>query len=160
MGPPKEVMTLASQPKKQHTKPSIVRVHEEISGTCTVEPSQTNFLKGYIPPRKLSTKPVNLQKEVKYDLLEPKVLPGVITEGDMLGAIPSLKFIYHNLLKKKKFLDLSQRKYMNTFIDPEMSFIRVEPKTWKIGLEKSRILSLLQIPHFVKLHPWHMSMVG
>jgi hypothetical protein len=116
--------------------------------------------------------PVNLQKEAKYELMEPKIPRGVIVEGDMLGAMSSLKFVDHDLSNEKKFLDLAQRKYLNTFIDPETSFIIVEPKTWETGLEKSRILNLLQIPHFgrspeinlcenvVKLHPWWIPMAG
>jgi hypothetical protein len=105
-------------------------------------------MKDYIPPRKSSTNLVNLQKEEKYDLVEPEIPPGVIVEGDMLGAIPSLKFTDHDLSDEKKFPDLAPRKYLKTFIDPETSFIRVEPKTWATGLEKSGILNLLQIPHF------------
>jgi hypothetical protein len=88
-------------------------------------------MKDYIPPRKPSTNLVNLQKEAKCDLVEPKIPSGVIVEGDMLRAIPSLKFVDHDLSEDNKFLDLDPRKYLNKFINPETSFIRVEPKTWE-----------------------------
>jgi hypothetical protein len=80
--------------------------------------------------------------------MEPKIPPRVIVEGDMLGAVSSLRFVDHEFSDEKKFPDLASRKYLRTFIDLETTFIRVEPKTWETRLEKSRIMNLLQIPHF------------
>jgi hypothetical protein len=74
---------------------------------------------------------VHLQKEAKYPLVEPEIPLGVIVEEDMLGAVLSLKFTDHDLSDEKKFPELSPNKYLRTFIDPETSFIRVEPKTWE-----------------------------
>jgi hypothetical protein len=66
----------------------------------------------------------------------------------MLGVVSNLKFADHDLSDEKKFPDLSLRKYLRTFIDPETSFIIVDPNTWEAGLEKLGILNLLQISAF------------
>jgi hypothetical protein len=91
---------------------------------------------------------VKLQKEGKYELMEPEIPPDVIVEADMLGTVPNLKFEDHELSYQKKFLELALRKYLNTDIFPETSFIMVEPKPWAARLEKSDILNLQQILHF------------
>jgi hypothetical protein len=66
----------------------------------------------------------------------------------MLGAIPNLKFVDHDLLDENKFPELALRKYLKTFIFLETSFIRVEPKPWVAGLVKLGIMNLLNISHF------------
>ena len=58
-----------------------------------------------MPPRKL--KHVKLPKEPKYELVEPKIPPRVIIEGDMLGAVGNLKFADHDLEDIKKFPELA-----------------------------------------------------
>jgi hypothetical protein len=57
----------------------------------------SRFPRDYIPPRKSSTKSVNLQKDAKYPLAEPKIPEGLIVEGDMLGLIPTLKYANHDI---------------------------------------------------------------
>jgi hypothetical protein len=79
----------------------------------------------------LTTKSVRLQKEEKYELVELKILPGVIVEEDIVGAMVNLKFSYHNLSDEKKFLELSPKKYMKTIIFLVTSFILVEPQAWE-----------------------------
>jgi hypothetical protein len=59
-----------------------------------------------------------------------------MVEGDMLGAVLSLKFVDHDLEDTKKYPEIAPKNYLRTLIDLETSFIRVEPKTWASGLEK------------------------
>jgi hypothetical protein len=89
--------------KKQCTKPPVAPIQEGTPGASESELSSTNFLKEYIPPRKMTVKPVRLQKEAKYELVEPEIPPGVIVEEDMLGAVENMKFADHDLSDEKKF---------------------------------------------------------
>jgi hypothetical protein len=70
MAPPKEATPSTSTPKNQRSNPSVVPVHEDILGPSSLEP---RFPRDYIPPRKDIAKPVNLSKDAKYELVEPKI---------------------------------------------------------------------------------------
>jgi hypothetical protein len=61
------------------------------------------FPRDYIPPRKDTTKPINLSKDTKYELVEPEIPPGVIMEEDMLGLIPNLKYVDHDITMRRNF---------------------------------------------------------
>jgi hypothetical protein len=106
----------------------VAPVKEKTLGASVSEPCLANFRKDYITPIKSSVKLVKLQKEENYEIMEPKIPPIVIVEGDILGAVSSLKFANHDLLDKKKFLDLAPWKYMKTLICSKTSFIKVEPQ--------------------------------
>jgi hypothetical protein len=56
-----------------------------------------------VPPRKPTTKQVKLQKELKYELVELEITPGVIIEEDMLDTVGSLRYANHDLTDMKKF---------------------------------------------------------
>jgi hypothetical protein len=98
----------------------------------------------------MTLKLVKLQKEEKYELMEPNIQPSVILEEDMLDVVENMKFADHELSDEKKFLELALKKYMRTTIFSETVFILVEPRAWAPGLEKSRILNLLDILHFAR----------
>jgi len=68
-----------------------------------VDPSLVNFPRAYLPPRKLTTKQIKLEKETKYDMVTPVIPPGVTIDGDMLGAIGNLRYADHDLVYLKKF---------------------------------------------------------
>jgi hypothetical protein len=55
---------------------------------------------------------VNLQKDTKYPLVEPEIPEGVIVEEDMLGLIPSLKYVDHDITDENKFPELVPSKYL------------------------------------------------
>jgi hypothetical protein len=61
--------------------------------------------------------------------MEPEIPPSVIFEGDMIGVVLNLKFLYHDMSDEKKFSELAPRKYLNTSIFLETSFIWIEPKS-------------------------------
>jgi hypothetical protein len=86
--------------------------------TTTLSGMKKQRIVRYIPPRKLTTKLVRLQKEAKYELVEPEIPPGVIIEEDMLGIMENLKYANHDLSNEKKFLELALKKYLKTIIFP------------------------------------------
>jgi hypothetical protein len=55
-----------------------------------------------VPPRKTTKNKVRIPKELKYDLVTPVIPPRVIVEGDVLGAVGSLRFSDHDLAYMKE----------------------------------------------------------
>jgi hypothetical protein len=78
----------------------VVEETEEASSSTSI------FPRDYIPSRKPSTKQVHLQKDAKYFLWSHLIPEGVIVEGDMLGLIPTLKYVDHDITDEKKFPEL------------------------------------------------------
>jgi hypothetical protein len=73
-----------------------------------------NSTMAYVPPGMPKTKNVRLPKDMQYDLVTQTISPGVIKEGDMLGAVGSLRFPYHDLTDINNFLDLAPHNYLCT----------------------------------------------
>jgi hypothetical protein len=88
------------------------------------------FPRDYIPPRKDTTNPVNLSKDGKYKLVEPEIPPRVIVEEDMLGLIPSLKYVDHDSMDKKKFAEVVSSNYLKRYISAEKKLVVIEPEIW------------------------------
>jgi hypothetical protein len=103
-----------------------------------------------VSPKKTKTKHVKLPKEPNYELFEPKIPPGVIIEGYMLGMIRNMKYVDHDLVVVQKFLELATEKYMCTKIHLDSQIVIVEPQEWAAWMEKTRILNLLKIFHFCR----------
>jgi len=89
MVPPKATKNSKTIPKRQCSQPAMTPIFEE---TQEESSSMSRFPRDYIPPRKSPKKMVNLQKDMKYTLVEPEILEGVILEGDMLCLIHGLKY--------------------------------------------------------------------
>jgi hypothetical protein len=80
--------------------------------------------------------------------MEPLIPEGVIVEGDMLGLIPTLKYVDHDITDEKKFPELVPNKFLKKYISSETQMIVIEPQIWATGLQKEGILNLFDIPHF------------
>jgi len=85
---------------------------------------------------------VKLQKELKYELVEPEIPLGVIIKDDMLNAVGSLRYANHDLTNMNKFPKLAPNKYKIIRLTLDSQEIIVEPKEWVIRLEKTGILNL------------------
>jgi hypothetical protein len=66
-------------------------------------PSPVNFLKYYVPPRKATTKKVNLPKDLKYELVKLEIPSRVIIEGDILDIVGNMNFVDHDLADVNNF---------------------------------------------------------
>jgi hypothetical protein len=123
-----------------------------------------------VPPRNPTTKQVRLPKEPKYDLVTPMIPPGVTVEGDMLGAVGSLKFSDHDLADLKKFPELVPHNYLCTSLRPRLTRthsratgvgnmtamnMHIEPVGDPTFWQKRRNQHLHQV--IVELHPWKVS---
>jgi len=71
-------------------------------------------------------------------------------EGDMLGMIPALKYVDHDITKEKMFPELVPNKFLKKYISSETHMIATEPHVWTMGLQKEGIMNHFDIPHFGK----------
>jgi hypothetical protein len=104
------------------------------------------FPRDYIPPRKPPI-PEGV-KYVKYPLVESPIPEGVIVEGDMLGLIPTLKYVEHEIIEENKFPKLVPNKLLIKSISSRTHMIVIEPQVWARGLQKTCLLNLFDITHF------------
>jgi hypothetical protein len=97
---PKAATSSTSVPNKFHNQPTMSLVVEE---TQEASSSAKRFPRDYILPRNSLAEHVHLYKEVIYPLVDPLIPEGIIIEGDMLGLIPTLKYVDHDITDEKKF---------------------------------------------------------
>jgi hypothetical protein len=80
--------------------------------------------------------------------MEPSIPEGVVVDGDMLGMIPALKYVEHDIIDENKFQEIVQNKFLKKFINVETHMIVIEPRVWDRGLHKAGRLNLFDILHF------------
>jgi hypothetical protein len=68
--------------------------------------------------------------------------------SDLLGHIDKLKYSDHDVADADKFLEFAKRVYMETVGVNSVGEPIDQPLHWETGLEKTRILGLLDLPHF------------
>jgi len=66
----------------------------------------------------------------------------------MLIKVVALKVVDHNITYVQKFVNMEWEKYLCAKSILGIGEILLELESWVEGLEKSRILNLLEIPHF------------
>jgi hypothetical protein len=72
----------------------------------------------------------------------------VQVEPDLLGHIKKLKYSDHDVADTDKFPEFSKRVYLHTVGVNAVGEPIDQPLQWERGLEKTRILGLLDLPHF------------
>jgi hypothetical protein len=77
-------------------------------------------------------------------------LPDVVpTVDDMLGKVPKLRYVDHDMRDMAKFPELVEENYLiNTGEIGPLGRPVLEPTQWITGLYNSGIMNLLDIPHF------------
>jgi hypothetical protein len=79
----------------------------------------------------------------------PYLLDVVITIEDILGKVPRLRYVDHDVRDAAKFQDLDEDTYLiNTGEVRPLDKPILEPTQWIMGLYKSGIMNLLDIAHF------------
>jgi len=66
----------------------------------------------------------------------------------LLGHIDKLKYSDHDVADIEKFLELAKRVYLEIVVTNPVGEPIDQPLRWAMGLEKTRILGLLDLPHF------------
>jgi hypothetical protein len=73
---------------------------------------------------------------------------GVQATPSLLGCIERLWYAYHDVFDNNKFPEFAQQVYMESLGMGPLGYPVLHPKHWVAGLVNTRILNLLEIPHF------------
>jgi hypothetical protein len=122
---------------------SDTEANEEEKPMEVVEPStgKKNTRGKHVVPR-------TLRKQKELNLTLPKIPDRVRVVGDMLGFVNKLKYVDHDVADIGKFPKFVQQVYMDNRGEGPLVDPILEPKQWIIGLYNTRIMNLLEIPHF------------
>jgi hypothetical protein len=81
--------------------------------------------------------------------MEKFSIPTVVSsEGDVLDNFSTFKIVYQDIIDKKKLPERAREKHFCTKSMSGTCDIVLEMQVWEIGLKKSGILNLLEVPHF------------
>jgi hypothetical protein len=76
------------------------------------------------------------------------ILDLVVVVKDMMGFVPKLKYVDHDVTELEKFPDLVQEVYIENRGSTLKGILKMESKQWIMGLYNYGIMNLLEIPHF------------
>jgi hypothetical protein len=97
-------------------------------------------------------KPTVSQKRKTQNVAEitlPYLLDAVVSMEDMLGKVPKLRYLDHDVCDTKKFPYLVEEAYLaNTWEIGPLGKPIMEPTQWITWLYNFGIMNLLKIPHF------------
>jgi hypothetical protein len=71
---------------------------------------------------------------MKCDIVELEILLGVIMEEEILGLIPSSKYVDHDITDEKKFSEILSSKYLKRYISTKKNLVMIEPEIWETSL--------------------------
>jgi hypothetical protein len=120
----------------------------EIDGNPSASSLELRFPHDYIPPRKDEGPPLTLQNTPDYTLVMPDIPEEVMIDEDMLGKVPQLKYVEHDITDVAKFPELAPHEYLELKVDPLKQQSIPVTKVWSIGLEQACLLNLFDIPRF------------
>jgi hypothetical protein len=92
--------------------------------------------------------PRSPRKQPITTLVFPRIPDGVQVKPDLLGHIEKLKYSDHDVADTDKFPEFAKRVYLQTMGVNAVGEPIEQPLQWATGLEKTRILGLLDLPHF------------
>jgi hypothetical protein len=110
----------------------------EVVGTSNQPPQQEDRVQIPSSPRK---KPA-------AEIVLPCIPDGVQVEPQLLGQVGKLKYSDHDVSDETKFPELAQRVFMQTITVNQLGEMISQPHQWAVGLDRTRILGLLKLPHF------------
>ena len=78
----------------------------------------------------------------------PRIPEGVIVLPNIVGCVEKLQYSGHYVVDKDKFQELDPQVYLEIKGIIVTGVLIIEQKQWIIGLYNTRIMDLLDIPHF------------
>jgi hypothetical protein len=82
------------------------------------------------------------------EIILPCIPDGVQVGPELLCHIRKFKYLDHDIADEDKFLELAKRVYMETVGTSLFGEPLDRPLQWETELEKTRILGLVDLPHF------------
>jgi hypothetical protein len=80
----------------------------------------------------------------------PHIPEGVQVDPQLLGHAEKLKFSNHDVEDDTKYPKLAPQIFMQKIVVNQLGESITQPHQWATGLDRTRILGLLKIPHFGK----------
>jgi hypothetical protein len=101
------------------------------------------------PPKKDKIQiPRSPRKKPAAEIVLPRIPEGVQVGPDLLGYIGKLKYSDHDVADEDKFPELAKRVFLQTTGINRLENRSISHSNGQTGLEKTRILGLLDLPHF------------
>jgi hypothetical protein len=88
------------------------------------------------------------QKKPAVDIVLPRTPEGIGVDLQLLGHVRKLKFSDHDVSNERKYLELAPQFFSETIALNPLEGTITKPRKWAAGLDRTRILGLLKIPHF------------
>ena len=107
-----------------------------------------NDIPRYVDPTWPGVKPRKLTKNQRYPPKLPPLPEGMIFLGDIISALTKMKYEDHDFLLLK---DVTDEPYQLVPTIPSAPILWI-PHPWAQGLDKSRLLGLINMPHFGRLN--------
>jgi hypothetical protein len=81
-------------------------------------------------------------------IVMPKIPEGVKVDDEMVGGVDTIRYSDHDVADAVKFPDLVPQNYLESRGEGPSGVPLLEPVQWILGLYNTRIMNLLDIPHF------------
>jgi len=92
--------------------------------------------------------PRSPRKKLAAEIILPCIPEGVQLGPELLGLIEKIKYFDHDVADEAKFLELVKRVFIQTTGTNRVGKPIEQPLQWAAGLQKMRILGVLDLPHF------------
>ena len=109
-----------------------------IAGTSYQAPQQDDRIMIPSSPRKKPT----------VEIVLPRIPEGVQVELQLPCHVGKLKYSDHDVSDDTKYPELTPKVFMQNMVVNQLGETISQPHQWKVGLDRTGILGLLQIPHF------------
>jgi hypothetical protein len=92
--------------------------------------------------------PISPQKKPAAEIVLPCILEGVQVDPQLLGHVGKLKYSDHDVVDETKYQELTPQVFMQKIVVNQLRESITQPHQCATGLDRTRILGLLKIPHF------------
>jgi hypothetical protein len=142
--PDESQMTIAKHPVGETTDDVSAWLEWHIEGQLEV----AEILIQTPQPKEKIQIPISPRKKLVAEIVLPCIPAGVQVGPELLGHVGKLKYSDHDVADEAKFLELAQRVFIQTIGTTHLEEPINHPYQWETELEKTRILGLLNLPHF------------
>jgi hypothetical protein len=92
--------------------------------------------------------PSSPRKKPAAEIVLPCIPKGVQVEPQLLGHIGKLKYSDHDVSDDTKYPELTPKVFMQNMVVNQLGETISQPHQWKVGLDRTGMLGLLQLSHF------------
>jgi hypothetical protein len=82
------------------------------------------------------------------EIMLPQIPEEVHVDPKLLDHIVNLKYSNHDVSDENKYPEIVAHAFMQKVVMNQLGEMISQPHQWEVGLDRTRILGLLKIPHF------------